>query len=256
MLHSQSRTSEPFDWSKDVEQFELERINGPPASTSAPSFSSHPAPRQLYDPHSPIEPSRVYDYDEEDQPRHSTVAAMTDLFDDGFFAEVPSVRSGNGGARAPGPDDPDYDPWNPPAGTENLWEGYDTPRLEPPTKVQKNGEWTCPQHGSLCSPGICKERGRVERDKRMRDEREKREEERTQRETRRARGQFKREKKATVTGEGKGERRLRPTHLRGNSSTSSSNSSSNNGSDSSDTSRNQGTVFLWPKKSLISHTQS
>jgi len=160
---------------------------------------------------------------------------MLDLFDDYSFPEAAPVGSGSGGTRPLGPDDPDYYPWNPPASGQsrastavNLWEGYDAPRLEPPTKVKKKGEWTCPQHGSLCSPGICKERARVERDERMRKEREKWEEEKKHREFRRAKEQQKRErKKAGAMGEGEGEW----------------SSSSSSGSDS-DTSHNQGTVFL------------
>jgi hypothetical protein len=46
-----------------------------------------------------------------------------DLFDDGFFTEASPVKNDSGGTRVLGPDNDDYDPWNPPAGTENLWEG-------------------------------------------------------------------------------------------------------------------------------------
>ena len=239
---SRSRTSEHFNWSasEDVERFELEQVNNAPACNPAPTHSSRPERHQRDDPFASIEPSRVYEYNEEDEPRHSTEAALADLFDDGFFIEASSAKSGNGGTRALGPDDPDYDPWNPPADAENLWEGYDTPRLELPTKVKKNGEWTCPRHGSLCSPGICKERAKFERDERMRNDREKWEEERVQRETR-GRGKSNRGK-AAVTGEW----RSSPPHL-GNSSstttaTTATTSNSDNGSDS-DTSRNQGIVF-------------
>ena len=147
-----------------------------------------------------------------------------------------------------GLDNPGCDPRNPPAGAAapasgqsqagsaaTLWEDYAKPRQEPPTRVKKEGEWTCPQHGSLCSPGICKERARFERDKRMRDGRKKREEERRPREARRAREQLKRERKeAKAMGEGGSELRERPPHLRGNASSRSD----------GDTSHNQGTVFL------------
>jgi hypothetical protein len=166
-----------------------------------------------------------------------------DLFDDGFFTEASPVKNDSGGTRVLGPDNDDYDPWNPPAGTENLWEGYDTPRLEPPTKPKKNGEWMCSQHGSLCSPGICQERGRFERDERMNKERWGLEQEKVQRDIKRTRVRQNKEKTAVAGGGGKGEWRSRPAHLRSNSSSSrsDSDSSSNSGSDSN-TTRNQGTV--------------
>jgi hypothetical protein len=163
---------------------------------------------------------------------------MSDIFEDEFVPPPTSVRNGGGGGggtRPPGLDDPDYDPWNPPADDvappasdqseagdpATLWEGYDAPRMEPPTKMKKKGEWECSQHGSLCSPGICKERARFERDQRMQKEREKWEEEKKQREFRRAKAQHKKENKKA----------------------SSSSSSSGSGSDS-DTSRDQGIVSL------------
>jgi hypothetical protein len=249
-LASPSRTSEHFNWGaseglgEGVEHPELEQVNNAPAYTPAPTHFSRPERRQLDELLGSIEPSRVYEYTEEDEPRHSTEAAMADLFDDGFFVEAPSAAPGGGGTSAPGPDDPDYDPRNPPAEAENLWEGYDTPRLELPTKVKKNGEWTCPQHGSTCTPGICKERAKFERDERMRNNREKWEDERV---PRGKRGRRKKGTKAAVTGEW----RSSPPHLRGNSSstattTTATTSNSNNESDddTADTSRDPGTVFL------------
>jgi hypothetical protein len=248
-LTSHSRISEHFNWSanEDVERLQLELVNNASVYTPARTHSSRPLQRQLDDPLASIEPSRLYEYNEGDEPRHSTEAAMTDLLDDGFFIEAPSAGSGSGVNRALGPDDPDYDPWNPPAEPVNLWEGYDTPRLELPTKVKKNGEWTCAQHGSLCTPGICKERAKFEHDDRMRNNREKWEDERVPR-PRGKRGRPRKGTRAAVTGEW----RSSPPHLGGNSSstttatTATSTSNSHNGSDSdtADTSRNQGTVFL------------
>ncbi|KAH8981766.1 hypothetical protein EDB86DRAFT_417073 [Lactarius hatsudake] len=241
-LTSQSRAPGRSDPSEDDERFESEQIDNPPVSIPTLILSSTPARHQGCDPDSSIEPQRVYDYyNEDDQPRDSTAAAMSDLFDGYSFPDA----FGSSGARPLGLEDPGNSPLilpadvaapasgqSPAGGGVNLWEGYDAPRLEPPTKVQKKGEWTCPQHGSLCSPGICKERARVERDRRMRDEREKWEEERTLREVRRAEEQLKRERKrAKATGEGVDEL---PPHLRGNtSSSSSSSSSSGSGSDTS-----------------------
>ena len=197
-----------------------------------------------------MEPSRAYDYTEEDQPRHSTVAAMSAIFDDDPPPVAPSVRSGRGGARPPGMDDPDYDPWNAPADAAEPvidqseacdpatpWVNYDAPRLEPPTKVKKKGEWTCPQHGSLCNPGICKERARVERDKRMRDDREKWEKEKREREAKYQKKRDREKKKAMGEGE-----RDRPPHLRRGTTSSGNNNSNNNSDPDTDTSRDRGTV--------------
>ncbi len=237
-----------FDWSEDVENFEAEQRNKLPP---APSVSSDPARRPPYDPEGPIEPSREYDYNEEDKPRHSRAAALADIYDgdddddDYSLPNAASVRSGGGGTRALRHDHPDYNPWNAPAdeevapmtddqsqdgGESNEWVDYTRPRQEKPTKVQKRGEWTCSKHGPLCNPGICKERARFERDTRMREEREGWEKERKEREFRRAKDQQKKErKKAEATGE-------RPR--------SGSSSSSNSGSGSeSDTSR-EGIVSL------------
>lgn len=64
------------------------------------------------------------------------------------------------------------------AAEDNPWDEYDAPRQDPPTRVKRKGEdiWFCPQHGPLCTPGICKARARVERDERWQKEREEREE--------------------------------------------------------------------------------
>ena len=139
--------------------------------------------------------------------------------------------------------DPDPDPWNPPtdlvvpaggqsraSGAVNLWEGYDASLLQPPTK------WTCPHHGSNCTPGICEERARFRRDKRMKDAREKWEVERRQREAQRVR---------KAIGEGEIEGRSHPQPLCRTASSTSS------GSDS-DKSHKQGTVYLGKR---ISHTR-
>jgi hypothetical protein len=97
------------DWSAEVWRFESEQLN---SSSITPSLthSSYFTPGRLYDPLMiPLELSRVYECDE-DQPKHPMVAS---LFNDGFFTST--TRSDSSGARVPGPDDPDYDPWNAPA---------------------------------------------------------------------------------------------------------------------------------------------
>ena len=57
-----------------------------------------------------------------------------------------------------------------------LWDNYDAPRWEPPTKVIIKGgeEWICPEHGSICKPGICKARARFEAERRREKERDER----------------------------------------------------------------------------------
>ncbi|KAH9058215.1 hypothetical protein EDB87DRAFT_1578207 [Lactarius vividus] len=230
----QSLTPGRFNWSEDVERFESEKISNPPARSPAPSVSTGPARRQPYDPDGPIEPSRVYEYNEEDQPRHSAAAAMSDIFEDSIAPIATPVRSGRGGTKPLGIDDPDYDPWNPPAEVadpmddesqageaETVWEDYPKPRQELPTKVKKKGTWDCPQHGPLCNPGICKERARVERDERIREENEKREKENRARAFRKAKDLQKREEKKEAEAEGEGDRGRGDT----------SGSSSSNGSD-------------------------
>jgi len=167
---------------------------------------------------------RTYESDEDDLPRHSTVAALSDIF--GGDSVPNPLRLGDleydlgsrADAAAPAGDDQFQA-----GGETSLWEDYAKPCRELPTKMHMDGEWTCPQHGPVCSPGICKEWARFKRDVRMRDEREKREEEQKEREFRRAREQQRRgREKAGSMG--------------GRQHSSSSSSSSNTGSDS-DTSR-------------------
>ena len=128
----------------------------------------------------------------------------------------------------------------------NLWEGYNAPPLEPP-KPKKHGEWTCPQHGSRCSPGICKEYASVERDKRLRDAREKREEVGRQRDAQKARDKPKGgRKKAEAMGEGESEGRAHLPPLCSDASSGTSTASS--GESDSDKSNKQGTAFIDPKQ--------
>ena len=71
----------------------------------------------------------------------------------------------------------DQSPTNDDAAVEDdPWDGYDTPRPDPPTKVKiiRGEEWICPKHGPMCSPGICEARERVDRDERWQKEHEER----------------------------------------------------------------------------------
>ncbi|KAH9058216.1 hypothetical protein EDB87DRAFT_1578208 [Lactarius vividus] len=210
--------------------------------TSSARFSrvsTGPARCQSYDPDGPIDPLRAYEYNEEDQPRHSTMAAMSDITEDEPASIPTSVRSGSGGTTPLGLDDPVCVPCNPPAeaaapvsdqsqagDAATVWEDYAKPReKEPP----KEDEWDCPMHGPLCKPGICEERARVEREKRQSDERKKREEEKKLRDARRTKAQQERGRKAEAKGQGESGREL-PPHLPGNALGGSSNNN-NHGSE-------------------------
>ena len=94
---------------------------------------------------------------------------------------------------------------------DNPWDGYDAFRPDPPTRVKKRGKekWICPQHGPMCNPGICKERGKVDRDDRWRKEREERED---------AKRKRKEAREARARGRGRGRKPTRaegPKVLRG-----------------------------------------
>ncbi|KAH9018785.1 hypothetical protein EDB83DRAFT_173211 [Lactarius deliciosus] len=205
-------------------------------SSSARS-STGPARPRTYDPDGPIEPARAYDYTEEDQPRPLTVAAMSDIIEDELASIATSVGSGSGGTRPLGLDDPECVPCNPPAeaavpvsdqskagNAATMWGDYAKPQ-----ERELTGEWYCSQHGPLCKPGICKERARVEREKRQSDGRKKREEEKKTRDARREKAQKKRGKKAKSMCEGESGREL-PPHLFGNA-LGGGGSNNNNGSD-------------------------
>ncbi len=71
---------------------------------------------------------------------------------------------------------------------DNPWDGYYTPRPDPPIRVKKRrgDDWICPKHGPMCIPGICTVRERVDRDERWQEEREERAE--NKRNGRRGRG--------------------------------------------------------------------
>ena len=189
----------------------------------------------------------MYEYTEEDQPKYSVAAAMSDPL--GGYPlpppAPPSLRgSSGGGARPPGIEDPEWNDAPAPADTAGPsaveqppqpvdpaapWAGYGATQLELPIKIQKRGTWTCSQHGAPCSPGICKERARFEAAERMRIKREEWERKRTEREERNAKKKMKeakREKDAEAMGLGG---RQRPPHHRGN--TNSSNRSETNSDD-------------------------
>ncbi|KAH9018393.1 hypothetical protein EDB85DRAFT_618061 [Lactarius pseudohatsudake] len=213
--------------------------------------STGPAGRRPYDPDGPIEPARGYDYNEEDQPRHSTVAAMSDIIEDEPGSIATSVGSGSGGTRPLGLDDPECVPCSPPAeaavpvsdqsqagDAATMWKDYAKPR-----ERELKGEWYCPQHGPLCKPGICKERARVAREKRQSDERTKREEDKKLRDARKEKAQQKRGKKAEAMGQGESGREL-PPHLPRNALGGSS--SNNNSGSNNDSSHGRGTVSYNP----------
>ncbi|KAI9441831.1 hypothetical protein H4582DRAFT_1420631 [Lactarius indigo] len=229
------------------------KINNPPARSPASSVSTGPASRRPYDPDGPIEPSRAYDYNEEDEPRYSTAAAMSDIIDDEPASIVISLRSGSGRTRPSDLDDPECVPGNLPAEAAApasdhpqasdavaVWDDYTKPREK---ELPKKGEWECSQHGPVCSPGICKERARFEREKRESVRRKKWDAEKKLRDERREKALKKKRKQAGTTGGG--EREL-PPHLPGNAPSNNS----NNGPDN-DPPHDRGTVFLQSNDSPI-----
>ena len=161
---------------------------------------------------SPLPANQVGDRTEDNSPpRPSTAVAMMNLF--GIAPNSAYVRSGGiprgteEGPSTPGAV-PVRDQTRLDGKTEvedNPWDGYDAFRPDPPTRVKNRGKekWICPQHGPMCNPGICKARGKVERDERWRKEREEREEAKQKRkearETR-ARGRGRRRKPTRAEG--------------------------------------------------------
>jgi hypothetical protein len=150
-------------------------------------------PRRAPEPEGAIDPDRNYDYEEEDVPKRSTADAMKHIFD-GAPRVAASVGNDAGLHDLEEEEEDDYLAWNYPEavrtttrdwtpagdededGPENPWDGYGAPRWEPPTRVNiKGGErWICPEHGPTCNPGICKERARVEAERRRDKEHEER----------------------------------------------------------------------------------
>jgi len=132
--------------------------------------------------------------------------------------------------------DDDRDPWN----------GYDAPKWEPPTKINTKGgeKWQCPDHGPLCNPGICKERARVELERRRQKEQEERQEAKRRREEK-----WEREKKKKENREAKAAGRDLPhdlpPHLAGGSDGGSDSSSSSDGNSTGDeTEGNEGALSI------------
>lgn len=170
---------EQFDWSDEVDRFKAEQDedgDGPPISSATRASGSvryNMASRRHIPliPESPVDPQRDYEYYEEDTPRRTTAAAMTDLFD-----SAPSATLIRNNARLHDVEEDEDSDEDSNEDVHSPWNGYDAPRWEPPTKINikiEDGEvWECPQHGPLCNPGICEERAKVERDRRKQKERD------------------------------------------------------------------------------------
>jgi hypothetical protein len=175
-------------------------------------------------PRAPEPEGRDYEYEEEDVPKRSTADAMRDIFD-GAPRMAASVGN-NAGLHDLDEEEDDYLAWNypqavrtttrdwTPAGGEDEdedededdpddpWKGYDAPRWELPTRVNiKGGErWECPEHGPTCNPGICKERARVEAERRRDKEHEERLEAKRKREEKWKKAAEKKKRKAQAEG--------------------------------------------------------
>jgi hypothetical protein len=157
--------------------------------------------------------------------------------------------------------DRDHDPWN----------GYAAPKWEPPTKInrikEKDSEgrkdievWKCPQHGPTCNPGICKERARVERDRRWEEERKKREDDKKKRQEERERNRLKKERKLARAEGREPEVTYDPpphfgNHQRWGSNDSDSDSSSTSNDSDRDGSRNQG-ALITTERTKTRHDQT
>ncbi|KAI9507743.1 hypothetical protein F5148DRAFT_1284822 [Russula earlei] len=147
---------ERFDWGDEYDEDEYD------PSTANVSLYHEALSNHVPDPEGPIEPDQDYDYDEEDVPKRSTEDAMKDLFGSAPKAGRSACDRTHIGIQE--------------GGNDNLWDGYVAPRKELPTKINKKGgeDWICPIHGSLCNPGICEKRGRLEMKRRLDQERQKR----------------------------------------------------------------------------------
>lgn len=223
---------ERFDWGEEVDAFEAERDDEPTRSASSVSGNFGPrglnAPdRYVPDPEGPVDPNQDYEYDDDNRPKRSIVAAMKEAFDGDSDDELT-----HDWGRDPGEVVDDRNPWN----------GYDAPRWEPPTKINRKGgeEWKCPDHGPLCNPGICKERARVERERREQKWREERQEAKRKREEKWEREKMKKENKA-ARDEGRELPHDLPPHVaRG----SDSDSDGDSGSTGGETEGNQGALSI------------
>lgn len=189
-----------FDWAADCDRYETEQDSEPATpSASSPSFNPSSGvykapPRRAPDPEGPIDPDQEYEY-KDDRPKRSISVAMNEVFDSDI--ELPPATWGicdNGMTE----DDPA--PWN----------GYDATRWEDPTKIPRIGpdreEWKCPDHGPMCNPGICKERARIERERRELKVHEERMERKRVRDEKREQKRLKEERKLARAEDADGQR--------------------------------------------------
>jgi hypothetical protein len=233
-----------FDWGDDYEPEEEDEPTTPSASGSSfnPSSGVSRAPRRgPPDPEGPIDPDQEYEYPD-DKPKRSISLAMNDMFDsaapanNGDDLPPPTWEIGDNGITA---DDPE--PWN----------GYTATRWEPPTKINRIGpereEWQCPDHGPMCSPKICKERARVERERRWLKEHEERMEKKRLRDEKREKNRLKKEKKL-AKAEGMYDEPPHfangPRSTSGDSSSTNSNSNSTGSETDRDGSRSEGALLV------------
>ena len=237
-----------FDWADDFDRYEAEQDDEPTtpsASSSSFNLSSavYKAPRRRApDPEGPIDPDQDYEYPD-DRPKRSISVAMNEVFDGAAEADLPPATWGIGDN---GITEDDPKPWN----------GYTATKWEPPTKINRKGpdreEWKCPDHGPMCNPGICKERARIERERRWLKEHEERMEKKRERDDKREQKRLKDERKL-ARAEGTYDQppqfanRQRSTN---GSDSSSSNSDSTGSETDRDGSRNGGVSLVtieWPK---------
>lgn len=215
---------ESFDWSDEVDRgFEAQQGDIPTspqsASTARAPIGHTAPPRRAPEPAGAIEPDRGYDYDEEDVPKRSTSDAMKDIFHGAPKGAASVENAGLHNLEEEEEElEDDYLAWNYPHAVDattrewspaddevdpkNPWDRYDAPRMEPPVKINIKGgeEWICPEHGSTCSPGICKARAYVEHMRRKEKERDERQEAKKKRQEKFMKAAERRERKAQAEG--------------------------------------------------------
>ena len=230
-----------FDWADDFDRDEAEQDDEhatPSASSSSINLGPgvHKTPRRRApDPEGPIDPDQDYEYQDHDRPKRSTSEAMKEAFDSAANAENTDNFPPATWAIE---DDPEP------------WIGYDAPKWEPPTKINRKGpdreEWICPDHGPMCNPGICKKRAAIEFQRRDLKEREERQEKKRVRQEKWEQKKLKEEKKRLKAEGANGQ-----SGGNGSDGTSSSRNGSGSGSEADhDGSHNEGVSLVtieWPK---------
>ena len=183
-----------FNWADDLEEEQDDQPATPSASGSSINLGSgvSKTPRRgAPDPEGPLDPDQDYEYQDDDKPKRSISEAMKAAFAN--TANADNLPPATWGVEDGIKDDPEP------------WIGYAAPKWEAPTKINRKGpdreEWKCPDHGPMCNPGICKERARIERERRWLKEHEERQEKKRERDEKREQKRLKEERKLAMAEE-------------------------------------------------------